>query len=233
MKCVIPCAGKGTRINSDVPKVLLKVNGRSLLGHITYEWSGCVDGFVIIVSGENESLIRQNSGKAEFVIQDPLRGIADAILQAEPYVEGRFIVALGDCLHKGTFIATSDSRRREGMSETLGFDLGIGVWRVLNEEYWKSYAVLTRGLGVTKVIEKPQVMHKCWYCGMGTYFFDQRVFDYIRKALPSALRNEVEITDVIQNMIDAGERVTPVWFDGKYINITHPEDIKKAEEVLK
>jgi dTDP-glucose pyrophosphorylase len=67
---------------------------------------------------------------------------------------------------------------------------------------------------------------------MGVYFFDKRVFDYIRKTPPSALRSEVEITDVIQNMIDAGERIAPVWFKGKYINVTYPEDIRKAEEVF-
>lgn len=221
MKCIIPCAGKGIRMNSDTPKVLLKVGNRTLLGHITYEWSGCVDGFVIIVSKENELLIRQNSGRADFVVQDPLKGIADAVLQAEPYVDGRFVVALGDCLYRGTFENHSS------------FDLGIGVWKVVNEEYWKSYAVLTRGLGVVKVIEKPQEVHRYYYCGMGVYFFDQRVFDYIRKTLPSSLRNEVEITDVIQNMIEAGEKISPIWFRGDYVNVTCPEDIKKAEAIMR
>jgi len=34
-------------------------------------------------------------------------------------------------------------------------------------------------------------------------------------------------------MIDSGEKLTPVIFRGKYLNITYQEDIKKAEELLK
>jgi len=226
MKCIIPCAGKSTRMNSNIPKVLLKVGSRTLLGHITLQWSDLVDGYVIVVSRENELLIRQHSGKAEFVVQDPLKGIADAILQTEPYVSDNFVVALGDCLHNGKFRWNGSPKQ------------GIGVWKTGNLlEVNKSYLVDVERGQVKRVIEKPN-MHPSdvggpLNCGMGVYFFDRRVFDYIRKTPPSTLRNEVEITNVIQNMIDSGEKITPIWFTGKYINITYPEDIKKAEEVLK
>lgn len=214
MKLVIPCAGKGTRMNSHVPKVLLKVNGRSLLGHITYYWSGTVDDFIIVASRENLRAIKQNSGRAIFAVQEPLRGIADAILQAEPYVKDKFVVNLGDCLLQGEF-------------EPDDFELGIGV--IKDAPYDGGYTVDVAGNRVTAAYEKsPRGKH----LGMGVYFFDKRVFDYIRKTPPSALRSEVEITDVIQNMIDAGERIAPVWFKGKYINVTYPEDIRKAEEVF-
>lgn len=71
------------------------------------------------------------------------------------------------------------------------------------------------------------------FCGMGFYFFDRKVFDYIEKAVPSPLRNEIEITDVIQNMIDAGEKISPIFFKGDYLNITYTEDLKKAREILR
>jgi len=67
---------------------------------------------------------------------------------------------------------------------------------------------------------------------MGTYFFDKRIFDYIRKTPKSSLRNEIEITDTIQLMINSRERVSPFFFIGRYLNITYPEDIKEAEELL-
>jgi dTDP-glucose pyrophosphorylase len=47
------------------------------------------------------------------------------------------------------------------------------------------------------------------------------------------LRNEIEITDVIQNMVNEGEEISPVMFDGTYINMTSPEDIKEAEMRIK
>jgi NDP-sugar pyrophosphorylase family protein len=34
-------------------------------------------------------------------------------------------------------------------------------------------------------------------------------------------------------MIDEGEEISPVSFDGEYINMTSPEDIIEAERMLK
>jgi len=229
MKCVILCAGKGTRMRFGIPKVLLKVNGKTLLAYITLQWSGLIDGYVIVVSKENERLIMENSGKAEFVVQKQRKGIADAILQAEPHIDNNFLVTLGDCLFNGEF-------NWEGAPS-----LGIGVWQTDNlVEINKSYLVeVVNGL-VTKVTEKPNVhpadVDGPLNCGMGIYFLDRRVFDYIRKTPPSALyslRSEVGITEVLQTMIDAGEKIVPIWFRGKYINVTYPEDLMKAEEVMK
>ncbi|MEE9322964.1 MAG: hypothetical protein V3U72_00310, partial [Candidatus Aenigmarchaeota archaeon] len=49
---------------------------------------------------------------------------------------------------------------------------------------------------------------------------------------PSKLRNEIEITDVMQKMIDSGITLKPVKLKGKYINVTYPEDLEKARRVL-
>jgi len=201
--------------------VLLKVNGRSILGHITHYWSDIANGFVIIVSKENEQLIRQQSGNAEFVVQKEPKGIADAILRAEPYVDDYFMVVLGDCLYKGRFNIMLPFKGQ-----------GIGIWRTKDlDAIRQSYSVEMNGEYLSRVVEKPSNVLNNW-CGMGVYFLDRCVFDYIRKTPPSLLRGEVEITDVLQKMIEAEERIRPLFFEGKYINITHPNDIRKAEEVL-
>ena len=222
MKCVIPCAGRGTRMGLDKPKVLLEVNGIPILWHVINQWAGTVDGFVIIASPENEAQIKEclqgvaEYEDVEFATQGDPKGLADAILQAEPYVKGKFVVNLGDCLVRGKF-------------RTLCFDLGIGVQRnVIDGEYWKSYAVKTTAGGhVFEVIEKPKVIEG--YCGMGVYFLDNRIFDYIRKT--EVMPGGGDFTEVLQNIVDAGEEIKPAWFKGEYINITYPEDLKKAEEM--
>ena len=222
MKCVIPCAGKGTRMGLDKPKVLLEVNGIPLLWHIIKLWAGTVDGFVIIVSPENEAQIREwlrrVAKEAEFVIQGEPKGLADAILQAEPYVEGKFVVNLGDCLFRGKF-------------EEKPFNSGIGVWNSSNHrELRKSYGVEAKDGLVVKVTEKPSSLFG-WKCGMGVYFLTPMVFDYIRKA--NVDPSGGDFTSVIQNMVDAGESIAPIWFGGRYINITYPEDLRTAEEIIK
>ena len=44
--------------------------------------------------------------------------------------------------------------------------------------------------------------------------------------------NEGYFNGILQKMIDAGEKIKPSFFNGKYINITFPEDIKKAKKLL-
>ncbi len=216
MKCVIPCAGESSRM-SHVPKHLIQIKGKPLLLHIIDMWKDHVDGFVFVLKRSATYLWEYLPKNSIVVFQDEPKGLADAILQAEGCIDGRFIVNLSDCVLSGKF---ADKK----------FELGIGVWKVVNEEYWKSYAVQTNADGlVLKVIEKPKSI--VGYCGMGTYFLDTRVFDYIRKAAVSPSGGD--FTEVLQGMIDAGEKITPVWFEGKYINVTYPEDIEKAEAILK
>ena len=84
---------------------------------------------------------------------------------------------------------------------------------------------------ISKVVEKPkQLINNL--CGMGFYFFGEKIFDYIKDTTSSELRNEVEITDAIGNMIAGGEEVFRIFFEGEYLNITFPDDIQIAEKML-
>jgi len=218
MKCVIPCAGRGTRLGGATPKPLVKVNGRSLLGWITWNWSDVVDSYVLVVSTQNERQIRGNLKGikgVEYVVQPAPAGLADAILCTRECVKGPFILNLGDCVFKGEF-----QEKQSG--------LGVGVWSTEDiDEVEKSYLVRvdTSGL-VSGVEEKPRIASRPANCGMGVYFLDERVFDYIReyRGKPSG----GDFTEVLQDMIDRGEKIEPVWFKGEYVNINTSQDIKKA-----
>jgi len=217
MKCVIPCAGKGTRLGSELPKALVPINGKPLLQYVWEMWDGCE--FIFVVGHEKEKVIEILPKGSMWVEQKELTGTAHAILQAEPYVEDKFIVALGDCLQYGCFRAV----------EVVG-DIGIGVWKGRDiYETKKSYLVgVTRGGLVWRVVEKPEYPTPRTNCGMGSFFFSKRVFDYIRET-PVGAKSEVGIVDTIQLMIEDGVQVSPVWFQGKYINVTYPDDIRTVE----
>lgn len=224
---VILGAGRGSRMGCETyPKVMTMVNNKPLINHVADYWlkHGCKN--IIFVLGYKYEMVIEAISKYpsyKIIIQDKLDGIANAVLLAEEYIDDKFVVALGDCLNNGEF------------SHPL--DVGCGTWIncYLYEELVKSYAVFINEDKIYKVIEKPKLCDEIYnvYCGMGTYFLDKRVFEYIRKTEPSTMRNEVEITSVIQKMIDGGIELKPIYFKGDYINVTTLDDIKKAEEIIK
>jgi len=220
MKCVIPCAGRSTRMGLGIPKPLLKVGDRTLLECVMEPWVGLVDGFVVVASKENRVEIEALGwSQVEVVVQSEPRGLADAIFQARGLVTGRFIITLGDCLYRGKW---------EGES----LESGIGVLRYFgDDEFRKSYAVSvdTDSGNVKRVTEKPKSESGGW-CGMGTYFMDEGVFSYIRAA--SVKQGGGDFTEIIQDMIGFGEKIKPVWFVGEYVNVTYPEDLDVARRIL-
>lgn len=218
MKCIIPCAGESSRM-SHVPKSLLLINGKPLLSHVVDTWKNSVDAFIFILKRSATYLWEYLPPNSAIVFQDEPKGLSDAILKAEPFVNGKFVVALGDCLYSGEF-------------EGKDFELGIGVWHP-NDEYElrKSYSVVVQDGLVKEVVEKPTLGLHWKMCGIGVYFLDTRIFDYIRKT--KVAPGGGDFTEVLQTMINSGEEIDPIYFKGKYINVSSPEDLEKAEEVLR
>lgn len=223
MKCIIPCAGESSRM-AYVPKHMVTIGGKPLLLHIIDTWRDSVDSFIFILKRSMAYMWEYLPENSAIVFQDEPGGLADAILRAEPYVNGKFVVALGDCLFKGEF-------------EEIDCNLGIGVWVTslpkLQEtgELYKNYLVEARHNQVIHLKEKPKDLKAVGYCGMGVYFLDERVFGYIRNT--KVKRGGGDLTEVLQAMVDAGEKLSAVWFHGDYINIGSPEDILKAEKMVK
>jgi len=101
---LILAAGQGTRMKSEVPKVLHKVGGRAML-----DWSidlarksGC-RRIIVVVSAGSEALqdhVTRELGEGSFVIQDPPMGTGHAVQAGEQVLQdfdGDLIVLYGDC----------------------------------------------------------------------------------------------------------------------------------------
>lgn len=226
-KCVILCAGKGSRLlplSETTHKAMLKIAGKPILGHVIDYWRAYTDDFVFVVHYRKEDIIDyvgSLSIKAEFIELEELRELAYSLRSAaRANLTDNFIVALGDCLNKGDFRFPDE------------LDFGVGVWPTSEHYHIKrSYSVDFEGDIVRKLVEKPtEIINNI--CGMGSYFFNKKIFDYIDKTPPSALRNQIELTDAIQKAVEEGEKVKVVEFIGHYININDQEDLKRAEELF-
>jgi bifunctional UDP-N-acetylglucosamine pyrophosphorylase / glucosamine-1-phosphate N-acetyltransferase len=100
---IVLAAGMGTRMNSDLPKVLHKVAGAPLLHHALHSAASLDPGRIVVVTGHGADLVAKAAkaydDSAETVLQEPQLGTAHAVGTAAPLLadaSGDAIVLYGD-----------------------------------------------------------------------------------------------------------------------------------------
>jgi bifunctional UDP-N-acetylglucosamine pyrophosphorylase/glucosamine-1-phosphate N-acetyltransferase len=97
---VIMAAGKGTRMKSDLPKVLHRLAGRALLQHVLETASKLDADAIIVVTGHGAEKVeaRVEAPRLSFVRQMPQLGTGHAVQQAMPKLhdEGTTLILNGD-----------------------------------------------------------------------------------------------------------------------------------------
>ena len=94
-------AGKGTRMDSDAPKVLHKLNNKTLLNHVIDTAECLSPQKMIVVIGYQSDLVREsiNREKILFSTQIEQKGTGHAVMQAKEHLEyfqGQTLVLSGD-----------------------------------------------------------------------------------------------------------------------------------------
>lgn len=97
---VILAAGKGTRMKSALPKVLHRVGGRPMLGHVLAVAAQAGAARSVTVIGFGADAVREEIGPAsEFVVQAEQLGTGHAVMQAREALagyDGTVMVLCGD-----------------------------------------------------------------------------------------------------------------------------------------
>lgn len=126
---VILAAGQGTRMNSDLPKVLHKVGSAPLLHHAMQAGRALSPEVTVVVTGHGAEAVakaaRDFDPDVQTVLQSEQKGTAHAVLQAAPMLEGvagDALVLYGDTpfIRPETLESMLDARRRHAVV-VLGF----------------------------------------------------------------------------------------------------------------
>ena len=101
LAAIVLAAGKGTRMKSDLHKVLHPIAGRPMLGHLleTVDGLGAERLVVVVGSGREQVAPLVEEHKGVVVVQEPQLGTAHAVQQAEEALagfEGDVLILYGD-----------------------------------------------------------------------------------------------------------------------------------------
>jgi glucose-1-phosphate thymidylyltransferase len=161
--------------------------------------------------------------RIEYLEQPDPKGIAHAVLISRKFLgEDPFVVHLGDNLLKESIPSLSQEFSKSTADATVLLSrvkdpTRFGVVKISNGK-------------IVKLVEKPKEFISDLALA-GVYFFRPRIFDAIEKLKPS-WRNELEITEAIQNLLDSGGRITYHEITGWWKDTGRPEDILEANQLV-
>jgi glucose-1-phosphate thymidylyltransferase len=233
MKGLILSGGKGTRLRPltyTSAKQLVPVANKPVLFYGIESLAQAGIREIAIVVGDTQKEIRAAVGDGSawgvtvtYIEQDSPRGLAHAVLISEEFIGGdSFVMYLGDnLLNKGITGFVEEFVREKPAAQIL-------LARVPDPQMF-GVAELANGR-VVRLVEKPEKPMSDLAL-VGVYMFSPAVFDAVKAIQPSA-RNELEITDAIQHLIDRGLEVRPHIVDGWWKDTGKLEDMLEANRLI-
>jgi dTDP-glucose pyrophosphorylase len=228
---IILAGGKGSRMypfSEHHPKCILPICNRPLMEYqITMMKNLGIEEIVIVIGHYGFDVVRvMGNGekygiKLHYVDQGKTLGIAHALGKLESHVDRPFLLFLGDIF----FITDSlEPMIEEFERDDTNAVLATKVEQNINA-IKRNFSVIEDDNGcVKRVIEKPRhPVNNIKGCGL--YLFDLHVFDAVRRTPRTAARDEYEITDSIQILIEDGFKVKSSSVVRDDLNLTFPDDV--------
>jgi dTDP-glucose pyrophosphorylase len=230
----ILAAGRGSRIGSirnEYPKALLPVANKPIIEHQVDAMRNIGIQEIFVVVGHLRDKLEAHLGDGRrlgvairYVVQESPEGIGHALLQLEQHVDAPFLLCLGDI-----FFLADDLQGFPDVVERTNAECVVAVRRDRPERIKQNFSVLVDATSgkVARVIEKPQ--HPVTDLkGCGIYLFNPSIFNAIHQTPKSSVRNELELTDAIQALIDEGHSVYPLENIHWDTNVTYECDLLAA-----
>ena len=244
MKAVILAAGKGTRmrdLTNALPKPMLKVKEKPILQHILEGLKSANIHDAFIVTGYRAETIEDYFGNGEQVgmriaygrqvVQD---GTGKAPELTREFVgTDAFLLTYGDILVESGTYAQMVRRFNDGpysgvITVTGSEDVTKGGLNIFDEKFC-----------LTRLLEKPSKeevsrLHKAgliktaWY-NAGIYIFRPALFEFTAKLEKSA-RGEYELTDAVNQMVQAGHKIAGLQIAGRWVDVRDPEVLAALEQ---
>lgn len=201
LACVILAAGKGTRMKSDLPKVLHRVAGRPMIGHVMAAVAELDPDHVVVVIGPGMEDVAAAVAPYPTAVQQQQRGTADAVRAAFGLLEGfrgDVLVLYGD-----TPLVTPATLRAMVQARRQAADPAVVVLGMRPDDpaAYGRLILNARG-GLEKIVEyldASEDERRVGLCNAGLMAFDgARMTGLIERIGNCNAKGEYYLTDVVQ-----------------------------------
>jgi len=198
---VILAAGQGTRMKSNLPKVLHPIAGRPMIERVLETANALSPETVTLIVGHKADVLRSklvDNPNVQFALQEPQLGTAHALQQAEPLLTGRsgsLVLLSGDVplLSADTLRRLLDTHRGSGAAATV-------VTATVERPYGYGRIVRTKGR-IARIVEERDAsptQRTIKEINSGIYAFDLApLFDALRSIASQNAQGEFYLTDLV------------------------------------
>ena len=233
---IVLAAGKGTRMKSDLPKVLHTACGRSLLGWVLATAEPLdADETVVVVGHGAEDVVASLPDGAVGVVQEPQLGTGDAArvgFGACSANADTALVILGDMplLRPSTLEAVLETHRSERAAVTLltaVFRDPTGYGRVVREN--------GEVVGIVEERDADEHQRAIKEMNVSVYAFDMTVLgDVLARLRSDNDQGEYYLTDAVGILAEDGQRISSVVVDeAECVGVNSHADLALVSKVLR
>ena len=236
---VVLAAAKGTRMKSDLPKVLCEANGRPLVSYVidALRTAG-VEGLVAVV-GYQADLVQEklsSVGNIEFALQAEQLGTGHAVMMCREQLashNGPVVVVAGDSPMMQAdsikaLLTEFESSQPACILGTLLHDDPTGLGRIVRDPDGKFTGIVEHKDATEEQLKINEV-------NMSTYVFDcQKMLAALDSLDNKNNQNEYYITDLPAIMLQGSEdvRALPVLKPIEALSVNTVEQLKDVEAAM-
>lgn len=239
LSTVILAAGKGTRMKSDLPKVLHKVLGETMVSRVvrTAVEVGSIKN-VVVIGHKKELVQKELAGKnVEFAIQEEQMGTGHAVLMAEEHMknfDGDVLILAGDVplLRVSTLQKLMDTHRQQNADATV-------LSAIFEDPYGYGRVVRTPEGDYSHGVEEKDAdekIRKINEINSGIYVFkSELLFHYLHFVGTDNVQGEYYLTDILPMMRKDNKKIALQVADDpdEIQGVNTVDQLREIEEKLK
>lgn len=240
ISCIILAAGEGTRMKSQIPKMLHPICGKPMLAYVLDLAKKLNLKNTLVVTGHKKELLKDllDEYKAKSIYQDKLLGTADAVRRTQGALsnfKGHCLILYGDQpLLREEVLRGLVKKHFETSAQatilTAYMEAPFGYGRIVRDNFSRVKAIVEEkdASDAVKAINEINTGIIC--------FNKDALFNAIKKIKPNNTKKEYYLTDAIKIMSDEGLAVESFSVSGdikQAQGINTRQDLSYAQKIMR
>ncbi len=245
IKIIILAAGKGTRMKSDLPKVLETAKGKSIIKYLleSIEKSGISNKPIIVVGYGKEKVMEALGKNYDYVVQEEQLGTGHAVIITQKILENNadhIMVLYGDhpLISPETIKKLKDVHLASSKKITMATFIvpDFNDWRVI---FYKNFSRIIRDLNgnIVKDVQfkdtndeekKGKELNPCYFC-----FEAKWLWENLKKLNTDNAQKEYYLTDLVKTAMKEKNQIQSINIDPREaLGVNSKEELEIVEKLI-